>query len=170
MTLGEKIRYYRTAMGITQPVLAQLSGINLSTIKKLETDIMNPKPNMLFKLSEALNVSINVFLDFDIKTLSDVISLITKMDEKISMNFEADYDEEGKPVPDSIKISFKNYSINEKLATYLVQKNMQDKNDANKLIYDSPDDQAAMEDIDVTLEKIRLQLCKGNIIVSKEYE
>ena len=87
------------------------------------------------KLSEALNVSINVFLDFDIKTLSDVISLITKMDEKISMNFEADYDEEGKPVPDSIKISFKNYSINEKLATYLVQKNMQDKNDANKLIY-----------------------------------
>lgn len=44
------------------------------------------------------------------------------------------------------------------------------KNDANKLIYDSPDDQAAMEDIDVTLEKIRLQLCKGNTIVSKEYE
>lgn len=50
------------------------------------------------------------------------------------------------------------------------QNNMQDKNDANKLIYDSPDDQASMEDIDVTLEKIRLQLCKGNTIVSKEYE
>ena len=43
-------------------------------------------------MSEALGVSITVFLDFDINTVSDVISLIMKLDEQSSLKISADKD------------------------------------------------------------------------------
>ena len=45
MTTGEKIKHFRNLRGISQETLAQLSGINLATIKKYEYGIRNPKPD-----------------------------------------------------------------------------------------------------------------------------
>ena len=36
---------------------------------------------ILTKITNALGISTNVFMDFDIETVSDVLSLILKMDE-----------------------------------------------------------------------------------------
>lgn len=168
MTIGEKIRFYRTRLGITQAQLASISGLNLSTIKKLETDLMNPKPNLLLKVANALGVSINIFTDFDITTVSDVLSLITKMDEKVDMRFDAEYDSDGNPIPKSIRISFENYSINKKLASYIKQKELQITNDKKREKYSSPEDVAVLNRIDSSLEQVRLELCRDPMIVSKD--
>ncbi len=78
MTTGEKIKHFRNLRGISQETLGQLSGINSATIKKYEYGIRNPKPDQLLKIANALGISINVFMDFDIETVSDVLSLILK--------------------------------------------------------------------------------------------
>ena len=169
MTLGEKIKYYRSTLGITQAQFSNLSGIGLSTIKKLECDMMNPKPKMLLKIADALGVSINIFTDFDILTVSDVMSLITKMDEQVEMEFHADYDDEGKPKPETISISFKHPALNRQLADYVRAKDIQVKNDADKEKYTSPAEQDAMNRIDDYLEEVRLTICRSNILVSNKF-
>ena len=85
MTTGEKIRYYRNLRGMSQETLGELSGIHYATIKKYELGIRNPKPEQLLKISNALGISINVFLNLDISTVSDVLSLLFKMDDEIDM-------------------------------------------------------------------------------------
>ena len=69
--------------GISQETLGQLSGINSATIKKYEYGIRNPKPDQLLKIANALGISINIFMDFDIETVSDVLSLLFKLDNQI---------------------------------------------------------------------------------------
>ena len=117
MTTGEKIKYFRNMRGISQDTLGQLSGINSATIKKYEYGIRNPKPDQLLKIANALGISINIFMDFDIETVSDVLSLLFKLDDQIDMKFEADKDEEGNFKPATVKLSFKNNLINKKLCT-----------------------------------------------------
>ena len=122
MTVGEKIKYYRNIRGISQEMLGNLSGINPATIKKYEYGIRNPKPDQLLKITNALGISINLFMDFDIETVSDVLSLLFKLDEQVDMKFEVEKDENGEFIPSTVKLSFQNAAINQKLCTYLKAK------------------------------------------------
>ncbi len=90
MTTGEKIKHFWNLRSMSLETLGQLSGINSATIKKYEYGIHNPKLDQLMKIANALNININVFMDFNIETVSDVLSLILKMDEQLDMVFEAE--------------------------------------------------------------------------------
>ena len=89
MTIGEKIKYFRNLREISQDTLGKLANINSATIKKYEYGIRNPKPEQLLKIANALGISINVFMDFDIETVSDVLSLLFKMDEQLDLKWKA---------------------------------------------------------------------------------
>ena len=168
MTLGEKIKFYRSTLGITQAQFSNMSGIGLSTVKKLECDLMNPKPQMLMRIANALAVSINIFTDFDIETVSDVMSLITKMDEQIEMTFHADYDENGAPIPSSISISFDHPALNQRLADYVKIRDFQNKINKDRGKYTKPAEVEAFERMDDSLEQARLTICRDNEIITKE--
>ena len=118
-TIGSKIQKYRKLQNMTQDELSKRSGIYLSTIKKYESGERNPKPDQLQKISEALGVSITVFLDFDINTVSDVISLIMKLDEQSSLKISADKDAHGTFVPDTVRLAFDDPQINDAICSYL---------------------------------------------------
>jgi len=119
MTVGEKIRTYRKMRGISQKMLGQLAGgINEVTIRKYEAGDRNPKPDQLLKIADALGISINIFMDFDIETVSDVLSLIFKMDEQLDVVFTGKKNKKGEYAPDSIALKFNNPLINEKLAKW----------------------------------------------------
>ena len=59
MTIGEKIKYCRKQIGITQDKLAELTGIHPVSIRKYETNKMQPQAPQLEKIAEALGISYN---------------------------------------------------------------------------------------------------------------
>ena len=54
-----------------------------------------------------------------IHTVSDLLSLIFKMNEQLDLNFNAEKDQNGNVIPDTLSLSFGNPLINEKLAAYI---------------------------------------------------
>jgi hypothetical protein len=62
--------------------------------------------------ANALGVSLTVFLEFNIETASDVLSLLFKMDEQVDMELDGDKDEDGNLIPGTICLRFKHPEIN----------------------------------------------------------
>lgn len=58
-------------------------------------------------------------MDFNIETVSDVLSLLFKLDNQINMKFEADKNKENNFKLSTIKLSFINNLIRKKLCTYM---------------------------------------------------
>lgn len=168
MTVGEKIKYYRNIRGISQEMLGNLSGINPATIKKYEYGIRNPKPDQLLKITNALGISINLFMDFDIETVSDVLSLLFKLDEQVDMGFEAEKDENGEFIPSTVKLSFKNVAINKKICTYLKAKQIKENLENTKEKFDDENSyKETVAEIDENIEEIKNHLVDDNMIVKK---
>lgn len=66
MTTGERIRYYRNALGYSQKKLGELCGIAEPTIRRYELGKLNPKPQTLKKISDGLGLnSWRLLLDED---------------------------------------------------------------------------------------------------------
>lgn len=74
-----------------------------------------------------LESALTFFDDFEIETVSNVLSLLFKMDEQVNMTFEAEKDEEGYFLPETIEIFFKNRPINKKPCTFLKAKQLHEK-------------------------------------------
>ncbi len=84
--IGKKIRAFREFRGYSQIQLAELSGINVGTIRKYELGIRNPKPDQLEKIATALGLNVSVFLDFNIETVGDVLSLLFAIDDSVNLS------------------------------------------------------------------------------------
>ena len=112
LNLARAIKKYRKARKLTMEQLSEKSGINLSTLKKYETDNRNPKLEQLSKIAEALEVSVFEFLDIEVNSVNDIISLVNKMN--IATDIDCDIDN------DKVCISFKNKEINNCLKEYAV--------------------------------------------------
>lgn len=123
-SIADKIKHYRKIRNLSQDELANLSGINVSTIKKYESGFRNPKPDQLLKIANALNISINYFVEFDIKNVGDVLALVLKLEKQTDLKIVADKDEDGLYIPSSIKLIFESEDINNALAQYM---NLQNK-------------------------------------------
>ena len=79
MTIGEKIKYLRTNIGITGEELANITGINHSLIKKYETNRVVPKQNQIEIIAKALKINPNAILGNNIyqyKKSDDIFSVI----------------------------------------------------------------------------------------------
>lgn len=93
----------------------------------------------MLKIANAPGISINLFIIFDIET-----------------DFEAEQDEERNFIPATMKISFKDKSINKKLCTYLKAKQLQEKieNDTQNFT-DEAQHQETVTDVATELEDIK---------------
>lgn len=82
MTIGDKIKYCRNKRGISQAKLAELSGADLSAIKRYETNKTNPTPPQGKKLARALGIGALAFSDMyfeslqELETYGDLIRLL----------------------------------------------------------------------------------------------
>lgn len=110
--LARTIKKYRKARKLTMEQLNEKSEINLSTLKKYETDNRNPKLEQLSKIADALEVSVFEFLDIKVKSVNDIISLVNKMNIATDIDWDIDNDK--------VCISFKNKEINNCLKEYAV--------------------------------------------------
>jgi y4mF family transcriptional regulator len=55
-TIGKALRERRKSLGITQPQLANLAGISVNTLYKLERGQSNPTLEVLVKIAEVLGM------------------------------------------------------------------------------------------------------------------
>lgn len=62
MTLGERIKATRKDYKLTQKELAKILGIDHTTISKWESDIYEPDTDMLNKLADLLDTSVDYLL------------------------------------------------------------------------------------------------------------
>lgn len=158
--------------GISQKMLGQLAGgINEVTIRKYEAGDRNPKPDQLLKIADALGISINIFMDFDIETVSDVLSLIFKMDEQLDVEFTGKKNKKGEYAPDSIALKFNNPLINEKLAKWARTRDLvQQTVDARDKFDTEEEYQNEVADMQEMADEIKQHLMDSSIVVKKGTE
>lgn len=58
-TIGERIRYVRQWRELTQAELARRAGIHWVTMSRIEHDVHVPTVDVLFRLADALDVSVD---------------------------------------------------------------------------------------------------------------
>ncbi len=58
--LGRKIRLRRKTLKITQPDLAQLAGISVNTLYKIERGVANPTLKIIDKLLDVLGLELSL--------------------------------------------------------------------------------------------------------------
>ena len=78
-SLSALLKKYRKEKNMSQEDLANASGITLSSIKKYETGIRNPKPDQLNKLAAALDISPNDLVSYKMDDVEDILSIIVKL-------------------------------------------------------------------------------------------
>lgn len=133
--IGKKIRAYREFRGMNQIQLAELSGINVGTIRKYELGIRNPKPDQLEKIASALGLNVSVFLDFNIDTVSDVLSLLYAIDDAVDLSLTT----QNTDTTDSVSFSFKNKTLQQALLNWCEFKNVYEKDKAEILSIEDPE-------------------------------
>ena len=85
MTLGDKIRKYRTLQDMTQKDLGLMAGFSAATadsrIRKYEKDIMAPKDDIRQKLIEALDVDPSALSDINIESYEDIMQVFFLLED-----------------------------------------------------------------------------------------
>ncbi|MEF9880466.1 MAG: helix-turn-helix transcriptional regulator [Clostridia bacterium] len=103
MTIGQRIRYCRTLRGISQTQLALDSCVHPVSVRKYETDKMQPQPEQILRIAKALHVSYSALAGVDMAGIdgsrqTDTMSLlmilvnagILKIDSPLLSNGETD--------------------------------------------------------------------------------
>ena len=109
MTIGEKIRYLRVRTGITQGKLAEKTGIHPVSIRKYETNKMQPQQPQIERIAEALNISSTALLGVDhtnmrLETYGDLMGVIMVLYNSKIIVFEGDRDESNLLKPKTLQI------------------------------------------------------------------
>lgn len=81
MTIGQRIRYCRNLRGISQTQLALDSGVHPVSVRKYETDKMQPQSEQILRIAEALHVSYSALAGVDMAGIdgtrqTDTMSLL----------------------------------------------------------------------------------------------
>lgn len=149
--IGKKIRAYREFRGYSQKQLAELSGINVGTIRKYELGIRNPKPDQLERIATALGLNVSVFLDFNIETVGDVLSLLFAIDDSVNLSLKPTEDQE-------VILTFDNPMMQDFFRKWCQFKNVYEKEKTEILaITDVSKRQEELEKLNATQEEWKLR-------------
>ena len=149
--VGKKIRAYREFRGYSQIQLAELSGINVGTIRKYELGIRNPKPDQLEKIATALGLNVSVFLDFNIETVGDVLSLLFSIDDSVNLSLAETPDQK-------VSLTFENPTMQDLFRKWCQFKNVYEKEKAEIIAIEDEDKrQVELDKLDATQDEWKLR-------------
>lgn len=119
MTIGEKIRYFREQFGITQKQLADATGIHPVSIRKYETNKMQPQISQIERIADVLCVSPNVLSGSDnnelrLQTVGDLMNLIISLFNAHVISINGERGDQKLLKPETVSIS-----INPVLSNFL---------------------------------------------------
>ena len=134
MTIGEKIKYFRKRIGITQAKLAELSGIHPVSIRKYETNKMVPQAAQIDRLAEALGVSSFALAGFEnnirLETVGDFMGLMIMLIKTKIVSINGERDENG-----MINANTAQFVINPFITNFFDAKTDKTNLSANTLLY-----------------------------------
>ena len=149
--VGKKIRAFREFRGYSQIQLAELSDINVGTIRKYELGIRNPKPDQLEKIATALGLNVSVFLDFNIETVGDVLSILFAIDDSVNLSLSETSDQ-------NIAMTFDNPTMQDFFKKWCQFKNVYEKEKAEILAIEDEDKrQEELDKLNATQEEWKLR-------------
>ena len=149
--VGKKIRAFREFRGYSQIQLAELSGINVGTIRKYELGIRNPKPDQLEKIATALGLNVSVFLDFNIETVGDVLSLLFSIDDSVNLSLAETPDQK-------VSLTFDNPTMQDFFRKWCQFKNVHEKEKAEILAIENEDKrQEELDKLNATQDEWKLR-------------
>ncbi len=119
MNTSEKIKYCRKQLGITQDKLAALTGIHPVSIRKYETNKMQPQPAQLERIAAALGVSYNALNGADhagmrLETIGDLMGVLMVLTNSGILQITGERKADRMLDEDTVSISF-----NPVLSSYL---------------------------------------------------
>lgn len=65
LLVGKRIKYLRRLRNLTQAHLAEKAGLSVNYISQIETGVASPTLKTLLTISQALNVEIKEFFNFE---------------------------------------------------------------------------------------------------------
>ncbi len=134
MTIGEKIKYFRKRIGITQAKLAELSGIHPVSIRKYETNKMVPQAAQIDRLAEALGVSSFALAGFEdnirLETVGDFMGLMIMLIKTKIVSINGEREEGGMINADTAQ-----FVINPFITNFFDAKSDKSELSANTLLY-----------------------------------
>lgn len=134
MTIGEKIKYFRTRIGITQSKLAELSGIHPVSIRKYETNKMVPQTPQIDRLAEALGVSSFALAGFEnnirLETVGDFMGLMIMLIKTKIVLIDGERNKDGMINEDTVK-----FVINPFITDFFTAKADKTEFSANAILY-----------------------------------
>ena len=134
MTIGEKIKYFRSRIGITQAKLAELSGIHPVSIRKYETNKMVPQAAQIDRLAEALGVSSFALAGFEnnirLETVGDFMGLMIMLIKTKIVSINGEREESGMINADTAE-----FVINPFITNFFDAKSNRAELSANTLLY-----------------------------------
>lgn len=95
ITIGERIKDYRTLNHLSQRELADMLGKTTRTIQKYESGEIQPTITMIYELAKALKISPAELIGYQkqncqLETLSDVLYILYEIDQKSGLSFQID--------------------------------------------------------------------------------
>ncbi len=163
MTIGEKIKYFRTRIGITQAKLAELSGIHPVSIRKYETNKMIPQAPQIDRLAEALGVSSFALAGFEnnirLETVGDFMGLMIMLIKTKIVSINGKREENGMINTDTVS-----FVINPFITNFFDAKTDKADLSANTLLYHLKNenilsDILKWEKINYRYEKCAAEIC-----------
>ena len=109
-TVGERIKYFRKERKMTQEQLAELTGIHPVSIRKYETNKMQPQIEQIERIASTLQVNANAIIGYNgaptrVDTVGDLMGLLMTLYRARVLLITGDHDEDFSIKPETAKIT-----------------------------------------------------------------
>lgn len=169
MTIGEKIKYFRTRIGITQAKLAELSGIHPVSIRKYETNKMVPQAPQIDRIAEALGISSFAIAGIEnnirLETVGDFMGLMIMLIKTKIISVNGNREENGMINADSV--SFK---INPFISNFFNANNGDNTISAKDILYHLKSEQILSDILKWERINYRYEKCAASICDTSDKE
>ena len=88
MTLGDKIRKYRTLKGLTQAQLGSMVKLTGDRIRQYENDVRKPKDGKLMEIAKALDINPTALFEPDYRNPNSVMHALFELEDIYGLRFE----------------------------------------------------------------------------------
>ena len=109
-TVGERIKYFRKERKMTQEQLAELTGIHPVSIRKYETNKMQPQIEQIERIASTLQVNANAIIGYNgaptrVDTVGDLMGLLMTLYRARVLLIVGDHDEDFSIKPETAKLT-----------------------------------------------------------------